>query len=358
MGFSWQKVPLQLEDSGEWVEAQAPEIISASRSTDIPAFYADWFFDRLKKGYSAWINPFNGKKSYVSYQNTRFIVFWSKNPYPLLSHLDQLKEMGIGCYIQYSLNDYENERLEKNVPNLDFRINTFKLLSEKLGSESVIWRFDPLLLTDDIDINSLLHKIERIGSQLYGYTEKLVFSFADIAIYSKVKQNLIKNGIEAREWTESQMREFAQQLRELNNSKGWNYELATCGEKIDIAKYGIQHNRCIDGDLITRLAWDDKDLMEFMKVKIEDIPAPTLFGDPELPEGAILLPHNHYFISNHKKDLGQRPFCECMASKDIGEYNTCPHLCEYCYANATKQLALQNRKYHKANPRGETITGK
>ena len=132
MGFSWQKVPLQLEDSGEWVEAQAPEIISASRSTDIPAFYADWFFDRLKKGYSAWINPFNGKKSYVSYQNTRFIVFWSKNPYPLLSHLDQLKEMGIGCYIQYSLNDYENERLEKNVPNLDFRINTFKLLSQRV----------------------------------------------------------------------------------------------------------------------------------------------------------------------------------------------------------------------------------
>ena len=225
MGFSWQKVPLQLEDSGEWVEAQAPEIISASRSTDIPAFYAEWFFDRLKKGYSAWINPFNGKKSYVSYQNTRFIVFWSKNPYPLLSHLDQLKEMGIGCYIQYSLNDYENERLEKNVPNLDFRINTFKLLSEKMGSESVIWRFDPLLLTDDIDINSLLHKIERIGSQLYGYTEKLVFSFADIAIYSKVKQNLINNGIEAREWTESQMREFAQRLSELNNSKGWNYEV-------------------------------------------------------------------------------------------------------------------------------------
>jgi hypothetical protein len=128
--------------------------------------------------------------------------------------------------------------------------------------------------------------------------------------------------------------------------------------KIDIAKYGISHNRCVDGDLITRLAWDDKDLMNFMKVKIEDVPAPSLFGDSELPEGAILLPNNHYFISTHKKDPGQRQFCECMASKDIGEYNTCPHLCEYCYANATKELALQNWKRHQENELSETITGK
>ena len=98
--------------------------------------------------------------------------------------------------------------------------------------------------------------------------------------------------------------------------------------------------------------------MEFMKVKIEDVPSPTLFGESELPEGAILLPYNHYFISKHKKDQGQRPFCECMASKDIGEYNTCTHLCEYCYANATKQLALQNWKQHQENRFADTITGK
>lgn len=135
---------------------QVPEIVSASRSTDIPAFYADWFFHRLKIGYSAWINPFNGVKSFVSYKNTRFIVFWSKNPHPLLKHLDYLKERNIGCYIQYSLNDYEDEKLELKVPPIQFRIDTFKQLVDKLGVGRVIWCFDPLVLTDDISIDKLL----------------------------------------------------------------------------------------------------------------------------------------------------------------------------------------------------------
>ena len=191
-----------------------------------------------------------------------------------------------------------------------------------------------------------------------GFTEKLVFSYADIAAYNKVQRNLVTNGIPFLEWTELQMMEFAEKLSTLNRECGWNYQLATCGEKIDMAKYGILHNRCIDADLITRLAWEDKKLMDFMKVRIEKVPSPTLFGEPELPDGAILLPHNHYFISTHKKDSGQRQFCECMASKDIGEYNTCPHLCEYCYANATKELALQNWKRHQDNKLSETITGK
>ncbi|MBQ9676711.1 MAG: DUF1848 domain-containing protein [Prevotella sp.] len=351
----WEKEDLQREN-GEMVSMQVPMIVSASRSTDIPAFYANWFFHRLKVGYSAWTNPFNGVKGYVSYKNTRFIVFWSKNPRPLLPHIDYLKERNIGCYIQYTLNDYEKEGLERGVPKLSERIDTFKQLVDKLGKGRVIWRFDPLILTDDISIDTLLSRIERIGDQLQGYTEKLVFSFADILNYRKVKVNLEKSNIPYHEWTESQMLEFAERLAELN--KKWGYTLATCGEKIDIKKFGINHNRCIDGDLITRLAWEDKDLMDFMKVKIEDVPAPTLFGKAELPEGAILLPHNHYFISKHKKDQGQRPFCECMVSKDIGEYNTCPHLCEYCYANSTKELALQNWKRHQENRLSETITGK
>ena len=353
MGFSWQKVPLQLEDSGEWVEAQAPEIISASRSTDIPAFYADWFFHRLKKGYSAWINPFNGKRSYVSYQNTRFIVFWSKNPYPLLGHLDQLKDMSIGCYIQYTLNDYENEKLEKNVPKLDFRINTFKLLCGKLGLGSVIWRFDPLLLTSDIDMNSLLNKIERIGNQLYGYTQKLVFSFVDIAVYSKVKQNLLKNGIEAREWTESQMRVFAEKLSELNYQRRWNYELATCGEKIDLGDFNIKANHCVDYNLIARIAHEDKPLLDFIGATIKTREV-DLFGVYEpLPAGAIELPNGKYII----RDKGQRDYCGCMRSKDVGQYNTCIHQCEYCYANTSKQLAILNYYEYSKNHYKDTIIG-
>lgn len=352
----WNKIE-QKTEKGTVVSMLAPLIVSASRSTDIPAFYADWFFHRIEKGYSAWTNPFNGVKSYVSYENTRFIVFWSKNPRPLLPYLHILKERNIKCYIQYTLNDYEQEKLER-VPSLESRIETFKLLVEKLGKGAVIWRFDPMILTNDISIDDLLRKVQHIGDQLKDYTEKLVFSYADIRTYRKVKYNLEANNIPYHEWTTEQMEEFADKLSSMNSNREWNFQLATCGEKIDIAKYGILHNRCIDGDLITRLAWNDKELMDFMRVKIEDVPQPSLFGNTELPEGAILLPQNHYFISKHKKDAGQRPFCECMASKDIGEYNTCPHLCEYCYANASKEAAFSNYTCHKNNPLSETITGR
>ena len=344
---TWETKELIVE--GQSVLAQTPLIISASRSTDIPAFYADWFFRRLEEGYSVWKNPFNGIKYYISYENTHFIVFWSKNPRPLLQHLHKLKERDIKCYIQYTLNDYELEGLEK-VPSLDYRIETFKLLVERLGKETVVWRFDPMILTDDITIDKLLQKVQNIGDQLKGYTEKLVFSYADIAPYAKVRNNLKASGITYHEWTVEQMEEFAYKLASLNFERGWNYELATCGEKIDLFKYGIIHNRCIDGDLITKLAWNDKVLMDFMGVKIESAEQ-NLF----LPEDAIKLPDGHFFVSKHKKDKGQRLFCECMASKDIGEYNTCPHLCEYCYANASKTAALTNYRKYKENPYNDSI---
>lgn len=176
------------DDSGAEVTAQAPLIISASRATDIPAFYADWFFRRLEKGHVRWRNPFSGQDSYVSFGNTRFIVFWSKNPAPLLPYLPILKERGIGCYIQYTLNDYEAEGLEPNVPPLSQRIETFRRAVEALGRGAVVWRFDPLILTDKINIDTLLEKIAHIGNALTGYTEKLVFSFADIESYKKYRE--------------------------------------------------------------------------------------------------------------------------------------------------------------------------
>lgn len=353
---NWSKELLPREN-GEVVEMQVPEIVSASRSTDIPAFYAGWFFHRLKIGYSAWTNPFNGVKSYVSYKNTRFIVFWSKNPRPLLSHLDYLKERQIGCYIQYTLNDYEKEKLERGVPTLQQRIDTFKRLVDKLGKGRVIWRFDPLILTDNISIDALLVKIEHIGDQLQGYTEKFVFSYADIQSYRKVKANLEKSHIPYHEWMEPQMFDFAKGLSNLNEK--WGYTLTTCGEKVDLQQFGIEHNRCVDDTLIIRLAYEDKELMDFLKVKTFPLPTPDLFGNSEpLPADAIILPNNTYATHGDNRDKGQRLFCGCIVSKDIGEYNTCPHLCEYCYANTSKQFASQDWKCHKENPFSETITGK
>lgn len=350
----WQKTQIQ-RDNGELAEAQAPVIISASRSTDIPAFYADWFFHRLKVGYSAWTNPFNGVKSFVSYRNTLFIVFWSKSPKPLLVHLDELKERNIGCYIQYTLNDYVKEGLERGVPSLEDRIDTFKRLVDKLGQGRVIWRFDPLILTDQIAIDDLLMKVENIGDQLRGYTEKLVFSYADIALYKKVKANLEKSRVNYTEWTTTQMEKFAQRLSELNQK--WHYQLATCGEKIDIEQYGIHHNRCVDDELMIRFAHQDKALMDFLGVEIKTVEN-SLFGTEPIPTNAMMLSETQYAMKKKdNRDKGQRQFCGCMVSKDIGEYNTCPHLCEYCYANASKELAVRNWKQHENNRFGKTITG-
>lgn len=343
--------------SGKTVEAFAPVIVSASRATDIPAFYSDWFFKRLEEGFSVWKNPFNGVSSYVAYKNTRFIIFWSKNPFPLFKHIDELDRRDIGCYIQYTLNDYEAEGLEKNVPPISFRINTFKKLVDRLGKGRLIWRFDPVLLTDNINIDRLLEKVERIGEHLVGYTEKLVFSYADIQNYRKVKANLEKNNIPYRDWTELQMMEFAERLSALN--KKWGYTLATCGEKIDLNQFGIVKNRCVDDELIIRLAYEDKALMDFLKVTIHPIPVADLFGNTvPLPPNAIILPNGTYATHGNNNDKGQRQFCGCIKSKDVGEYNTCPHLCEYCYANTSKEEVIKNYKRHLNNPGTEAIIEK
>ncbi len=303
-------------DNGTDVLAQAPIIISASRATDIPAFYSDWFFRRLEKGYIRWRNPFSGQDSYVSFVNTRFIVFWSKNPSPLLPYLPMLEDRGIGYYIQFTLNNYEPDGLEPNVPPLAQRIETFRRLVDTLGSGGVVWRFDPLILTDKINIDTLLEKIAHIADALVGHAEKLVFSFADINTYKKVSRNLRLSGINYREWDEESMREFALRLSTLNRDN-WNLRLATCAERIDLSEYGIEHNRCIDLELISRLA----------------------------PHDAIL----QNFLYNAKTDTGQRKACGCILSKDIGAYNTCPHGCLYCYANTSPTSAFLNYKKHLAN---------
>lgn len=344
-------------DNGEQAPATFPVIVSASRSTDIPAFYADWFFHRLQKGYSAWTNPFNQQKYYVSYQDTMFIVFWSKNPQPLLQHLDYLEKRQIGCYIQFTFNDYEADKLEPGVPPLAERIETFRRLAEELGKGAVIWRFDPLILTPDIKIDALLARIQNIASQIHPYTEKLVFSFVDILSYRKLKIKLDNNEIKYTDWAPEQMREFAAKLVEFNKREGWNLTLATCGETAELD--GIEHNSCVDERLILRLS-KSPEVWKFLNATPYDNRANSLPGVAPVKEArevTALGDGRYVAISKSNRDKGQREACNCAKSKDIGQYNTCPHLCEYCYANKDKNTALRNYKLHQANPDSETITG-
>jgi DNA repair photolyase len=317
-------------DEGNIVEAQAPVIISASRATDIPAMHPEWFIERLRKSYAVRINPFNRRAIYVSFQNTRVVVFWSKNPRPLMPCLKEIDERGIGYYFQFTLNDYEREGLEPNLPPLTERIDTFRELSDTVGKEKVIWRFDPLMLTPQTDMHELAGRIQRIGRQLKGYTDKLVFSFIDVKGYRRVRSNLIRktslfsaDNVECAEPDDEAIDCFARTLTDIKaqwSAEGWNPDLATCAESADLEKYGIQHNRCIDDELMRRIFADDTTLIHFLSYgSIPDERSPKLsFDTPQKPVNL--------------KDKGQRKACRCIVSKDIGSYGDCKHLCAYCYA--------------------------
>lgn len=331
-------------DAGVITEAQAPVIISASRSTDIPAFYAKWFVNRLHAGYCVWYNPFNQRPMYVSFKNCKVVVFWTKNPEPLMHYLHELDERGIHYYFQVTLNDYVQEHLEPNVPSVEDRVEIFKKLSDLIGPNRVIWRFDPLIVTPDISPRMLLTRIWRIGNKLKGYTNKLVFSFIDVKAYRKVQNNLIKETglysnetIDNAELSQDQITELVEGLvkcRDAWHEQGWKISLATCGEKADLDKYGIEHNRCIDSELMERVFKDDKELIYYLHTG--QLPVPNIFGKiPEIPS-----------IYKNLKDKGQRIVCGCMVSKDIGMYNTCRHFCVYCYANTSKELVLKNNEKH------------
>lgn len=331
-------------DDGAFVEAVAPVIISASRSTDIPAFFSKWFFNRMEKGYCTWINPFNQQKQYISFSKCKVVVFWTKNPEPIIPYLNILDKLGIHYYFQVTLNDYVQEGLEPNLPPVKTRIETFKKLSDLIGPDRIIWRFDPILICSAISPRSILTKVWHIGNQLKGYTRKLVFSFVDIKAYRKVQNNLVKEttfftkeNVENGEGTEGQRKEIIDglvKLREIWKQLGWELTLATCAESIDFDALGIEHNHCIDDRLMERVFADDKELLYYLRTG--ELPKPDLFGDvPEIPKKQKNL-----------KDKGQRKLCGCMISKDIGMYNTCRHFCVYCYANTSKKIVLDNALKH------------
>ena len=319
----WERIRIETGEGDVGAEAIAPVIVSASRSTDIPAFYGSWFMKRLEEGYAKWENPFNRRAQYVSFDRARLIVFWTKNPALFLSHLVELDKTGVSYYFLFTLNDYERENLEPNVPPLEKRIRIFEELSDRIGKGRVVWRFDPLILSDSITPGLLLEKIEAIGDRLFRKTRRMVISFVDIEKYARVKRNLQASGFsDVRQFSIPEMETLSAGLRELN--KEWGLEISACGEAHDLSRFGIWKGQCINYDLMVEEFGHDEDLMKF------------LHPDPGMSREAAI---------RWLKDPGQRGRCGCVASKDIGQYNTCMHLCTYCYANSSPNLVQRNYEH-------------
>ena len=225
------------------------------------------------------------------------------------------------------------------MPPLEKGIETFKRLSDTIGKEKVIWRFDPLILTNTLSVDRLLERIYGIGKEIHNHTEKLVISFIDINLYKKVKRNLIVSGFnDCKEFSIEDMTGIAKGLQEIN--KEWKLEIVTCTEATDLSAFGINHTKCILDALMIRLFSHDRELMDFLG-----------YMAPE--ESLLPLKRKRTKVL---KDSGQRKHCECVPSKDIGQYDTCIHGCLYCYANASPIVAQNNFKKHKEKGEyGETI---
>lgn len=271
-------------------------IISASRRTDIPALYSEWFVNRLREGQVFVPNPYNRKKISrirLTPDAVDCIVFWTKNPEPLVPYLKEIDKLGYQYYIQMTITDYGKD-MEPGIPSMEESMATFLLLSEMIGKDRIDWRFDPILLTDRYSIEYHAEKFATMCQWLHHSTERCIISFADF--YGD--QGYL--GPEPEE-----MREVAQKLSKIAGE--YRLPLYTCSEKIDLSAFGIQHGACIDKERIQKLTGYKMDL---------------------------------------KKASGQRPQCRCVESIDIGIYDTCTNGCEYCYATRTAESAKRKRELH------------
>lgn len=273
-------------------------IVSASRRTDIPAYYSDWFERRVQEGFLYVRNPMNVHQvSEVSLvpEVVDCIVFWTKNPTPLMGRLGLFA--AYPYYFQFTLTGYGRD-VEPNMPDKkNLLIPAFQQLSEQIGSERVIWRYDPIAFTSKYTAEYHLHAFSEIARMLEGYAEKCVISFVDGYAYNR--KALAGMGNENVE--ESQLLEFCKRLAETAHARGMT--VATCAEKIDLEAAGIEHNACIDARLIERIA------------------------------GRTM---------HVGKDKSQRAECGCFASVDVGSYNTCGAGCRYCYARRSEQMTEKN----------------
>lgn len=282
-------------------------ILSVSRRTDIPNYYSEWFFNRLKEGFLYVRNPMNFhqiSEIKISPDVVDCIVFWTKNPLPMMERLDELE--AYNYYFQFTLTGYGND-VERNLPNKKtLVIPVFQELSNRIGKEKVVWRYDPIFFSNRYNAKYHLKAFRSIAEALSGYTEKCVISFLDI--YPKNKKNM--DDLLSYDLSDSELREFAKELS--NIAKENHIKIGSCAEKIDLDEYGIIHNSCIDKELIEKIIG--------CKLKIN-------------------------------KDKNQRIECGCVESVEVGTYNTCKNGCVYCYANySAKSVESNFQKYDPLSP--------
>lgn len=273
-------------------------ILSVSRRTDIPAFYSDWFFNRLKAGFVCVRNPMYPEKvSKISLDKEVIdcIVFWTKNVKPMLDRLDELD--GYNYYFQYTLNPYGTDVEPIIGINRNTNIETMIHLSERIGADKVIWRYDPIFTSQKYTKDYHIKSFKKMAESLRGYTSRVVISFLDL--YGQTKRNMP----DIDEFDETECRDLVRQLVQIAKDNGMIVE--SCAEKIDLSEEGVMHGHCIDKNLI------------------EEIVGYRLTGG---------------------KDKGQRQECGCMESIDIGIYNTCKNGCKYCYAMYGEKDVVENIK--------------
>ncbi len=276
-------------------------IVSVSRRTDIPAFYSEWFYNRIKDGFVYVINPFNTKqisKVELTPKTVDCFVFWTKDAEPMFKRINEIKDFKY--YFQFTLTAYRKDveqgtRMKKDI------IKTFKKLSTKIGKEKVIWRYDPILLNNYYTKEYHYEWFEKFCSQLEGFTEKCVISFLDL--YKKTERNTKELNLML--LNENDMNDIANKLGKI--AAKYNIEIETCSEGVDLSKYGIKKGRCIDDRLVSKIIGSPVDV---------------------------------------KKDDTQREGCGCVKSIDIGQYNTCKHHCLYCYANFNNKSVENNCLNH------------
>lgn len=295
-------------------------IISASRRTDIPAFYAHWFINCIRAGYCTVPNPFNPKRiARVSLlpNDLDLIVFWTRNPKPLFPYLDELDQRGYHYYFQYTLLGYPRQIEPHNPPRSD-AISTFRKLADRIGPERVIWRYDPIVFSKLTGARYHTENYAQIAAALKNSTHRSVISVMDMYAKSRKRiDQLNRDGLAIIEHDGSPSQRFDDLMNACVRAARQNdMHIQSCAEDLDLTIYGIQPGKCIDDRYIS-----------------------TTFG----------------LEVDHRKDPGQRKACGCVVSKDIGIYDSCLFGCPNCYATGSFERARQNHARH--DPESPSLVG-